>query len=91
VTVVATGIGAEAKPDISLVSNRTSRVSADANEFRLQANSTENFTSTNSGNAAGTATSNSNSARAVAPEEKAEASSDLEYLDIPAFLRKQAD
>jgi cell division protein FtsZ len=90
VTVVATGIGAEAKPDISLVSNRTSRVSADANEFRLQANSTENFANTNSASAAGTA-NNGNSARAVAPEEKAETSSDLEYLDIPAFLRKQAD
>ncbi|TDF39354.1 cell division protein FtsZ [Alteromonadaceae bacterium M269] len=89
VTVVATGIGAESKPDISLVSNRASRVSSDANEFRLQANSSESFS--NGGSATGGAVNSGNSARAVAPEEKAEASSDLEYLDIPAFLRKQAD
>lgn len=80
VTVVATGIGAEKKPDISLVSNRTSRVSADGNDFRLQANSTEGFSG-------GVTEGN----KALATEEKAEAGSDLEYLDIPAFLRKQAD
>lgn len=80
VTVVATGIGAEKKPDISLVSNRSSRVNADGNDFRLQANSTEGFSG-------GTTEGN----KALATEEKAEAGSDLEYLDIPAFLRKQAD
>jgi cell division protein FtsZ len=80
VTVVATGIGAEKKPDISLVSSRSSRVNADGNDFRLQANSTEGFS-------AGTTEGN----KALATEEKAEAGSDLEYLDIPAFLRKQAD
>lgn len=81
VTVVATGIGAEKKPDISLVSNRSSRVTADGNnDFRLQSNSTEGFSS-------GATEGN----KALAAEEKVEAGSDLEYLDIPAFLRKQAD
>lgn len=81
VTVVATGIGAEKKPDISLVSNRSNRVTADGNsDFRLQSNSTEGFS-------AGATEGN----KALATEEKVEAGSDLEYLDIPAFLRKQAD
>jgi cell division protein FtsZ len=46
----------------------------------LQANSTEGFSG-------GAAEGN----KALATEEKIEAGSDLEYLDIPAFLRKQAD
>jgi cell division protein FtsZ len=78
VTVVATGIGAERKPDISLVSNRSTRVTADAREFRLQSTG-------NGGSNAAVAESS------VAVEEKIEAGNDLEYLDIPAFLRKQAD
>ena len=80
VTVVATGIGAERKPDISLVSNRVSRTTADAGEFKLQANNAESVTHVaTDGN------------KALAQEEKAEVGNDLEYLDIPAFLRKQAD
>lgn len=80
VTVVATGIGAERKPDISLVSNRSSRVSATASDFKLESNATENVSSMSTdGN------------KALATEEKVEAGTDLEYLDIPAFLRKQAD
>jgi cell division protein FtsZ len=78
VTVVATGIGAERKPDISLVSNRSTRVTADAREFRLQSTG-------NGGSNAAVAESS------LAVEEKIEAGNDLEYLDIPAFLRKQAD
>ena len=80
VTVVATGIGAERKPDISLVSNRATRTSADAGEFKLQANNAETVTHVaTDGN------------KALAQEEKVEVGNDLEYLDIPAFLRKQAD
>ncbi|MCV2884892.1 cell division protein FtsZ [Aestuariibacter sp. AA17] len=80
VTVVATGIGAERKPDISLVSNRSSRTVADSNEFALR--------STNAESAPAMHTDGN---KALAPEEKAEVGNDLEYLDIPAFLRKQAD
>ena len=82
VTVVATGIGAEKKPDISLVSNRASKVIADSNEFKLQANGS---------NAMPSASVMPEPAKAVVAEEKVEQSNDLEYLDIPAFLRKQAD
>ena len=82
VTVVATGIGAEKKPDISLVSNRVTKVVADANEFKLQANGSTVMPS---------ASVLPESAKMLASEEKAEQGNDLEYLDIPAFLRKQAD
>ncbi|MDP5029721.1 MAG: cell division protein FtsZ [Paraglaciecola sp.] len=81
VTVVATGIGTERKPDISLVSNRAPRVTHEHSEFRL------------TGNGAPVASNSitSESLRSSAQEDKHESGSDLEYLDIPAFLRKQAD
>jgi cell division protein FtsZ len=82
VTVVATGIGAEKKPDISLVSNRANKVIADSNEFKLQANGSHMMPS---------ASTMPEAAKTVVNEEKAEQGNDLEYLDIPAFLRKQAD
>ncbi|MCC2605393.1 cell division protein FtsZ [Planctobacterium marinum] len=79
VTVVATGIGAEKKPEISIVSNRSNRVNAEASEFKLQANGTDSIVPMSE-------------TGKVSPivDEKAD-SGDLEYLDIPAFLRKQAD
>jgi cell division protein FtsZ len=82
VTVVATGIGAEKKPDISLVSNRANKVIADSNEFKLQANGSHMMPS---------ASTMPEAAKTIVNEEKAEQGNDLEYLDIPAFLRKQAD
>ena len=82
VTVVATGIGAEKKPDISLVSNRANKVIADGNEFKLQANGSNAMPSSNV---------MPEPAKVVASEEKVDPGNDLEYLDIPAFLRKQAD
>ena len=82
VTVVATGIGAEKKPDISLVSNRASNIIADSHEFKLQANGAHAMPS---------ASMMPEPAKTVAREEKSEQGNDLEYLDIPAFLRKQAD
>jgi cell division protein FtsZ len=82
VTVVATGIGAERKPDISLVPNRAAKVIADSNEFKLQANGSGAIPS---------AGAMPESAKKVVVEDKAEQGNDLEYLDIPAFLRKQAD
>jgi cell division protein FtsZ len=81
VTVVATGIGAERKPDISLVASRSARISVDSNEFRSQANGTDNMSS-------GVITE---STKTAVCEDKMESGNDLEYLDIPAFLRKQAD
>lgn len=79
VTVVATGIGAEKKPEISIVSNRSNRVNAEASEFKLQANGTDSIVPMSETGKVSTIV-----------DEKAD-SGDLEYLDIPAFLRKQAD
>ncbi len=66
VTVVATGIGAERKPDITLVNNDGVRVRA---------------TGTNDSVA-------ENTAKAAEIES---APNELEYLDIPAFIRRQVD
>lgn len=79
VTVVATGIGAEKKPEISIVSNRSNRLGSEVGEFKLQANGTDAI-----------APMSETGKVAQFPEEKAD-NNDLEYLDIPAFLRKQAD
>jgi cell division protein FtsZ len=78
VTVVATGIGAERKPDISLV-NDNSRVSALGREYG--ASSRDNRS---------TGGTDGNQALKL-DDEAPQPSNELEYLDIPAFLRKQAD
>jgi cell division protein FtsZ len=77
VTVVATGIGAERKPDISLVSSEGSRLTSSARNFNAQTESVP--TQATDGN------------QALKTDDVAQPGSDLEYLDIPAFLRKQAD
>lgn len=72
VTVVATGIGADRKPDISLVKNESGLPSR------------ESSVSSDNRPAGGVEGS-----QAVKLDE--EQSGELEYLDIPAFLRRQAD
>ncbi len=72
VTVVATGIGAERKPDITLVN--------DGARVPLKATGTDNMS----------AGSSDSGAQAQKAEEE-NPSGELEYLDIPAFLRRQAD
>ncbi len=80
VTVVATGIGAERKPDISLVSSESPRINAGAREF----GSSQSYEGrSNVGSTEGN--------QALKAEDEAQPGNDLEYLDIPAFLRKQAD
>ena len=80
VTVVATGIGAEKKPDISLVSSESPRINAGAREF------TASQPYEGRANVGGTEGN-----QALKAEDEAQPGNDLEYLDIPAFLRKQAD
>ena len=76
VTVVATGIGAEKKPDISLVSNRASKVIADSNEFKLQANGS---------NAMPSASVMPDPAKVVVAEEKVKGAKNTSKADnIPA-------
>jgi cell division protein FtsZ len=77
VTVVATGIGAERKADISLVSSEGARLTSSARNFSAQRESPPQQTT--DGN------------QALKTDDVALPGSDLEYLDIPAFLRKQAD
>ncbi|WP_334064436.1 cell division protein FtsZ [Alteromonas genovensis] len=81
VTVVATGIGAERKADISLVSTEGSRLTQPAKEYGSNNNTTESRSSV--GGTEGN--------QALKAEDSAQPDNDLEYLDIPAFLRKQAD
>lgn len=81
VTVVATGIGAERKADISLVSTEGSRLTQPAREYGSSNNATESRSSV--GGTEGN--------QALKAEDSAQPDNDLEYLDIPAFLRKQAD
>ncbi|MFP2770110.1 cell division protein FtsZ [Oceanisphaera sp. KMM 10153] len=72
VTVVATGIGAERKPDITLVKSGTSN--RDDNGMRqVEAPREEQ------------------AGKLVVNADATQAKSDMDYLDIPAFLRKQAD
>ncbi len=79
VTVVATGIGAERKPDISLVSQDAGRLArAGGKEFATLANEARHLGSSD-GN------------QALKVQQDPQPNTDLEYLDIPAFLRKQAD
>ncbi len=80
VTVVATGIGAEKKPDISLVSSEGSRLQSSAREF---GGSNESQGRASVGGTDGN--------QALKADDEAQPNNDLEYLDIPAFLRKQAD
>ncbi|WP_375057155.1 cell division protein FtsZ [Zobellella sp. DQSA1] len=71
VTVVATGIGAERKPDITLVKSGSSR---DDNGMRRVDTPREE-----------------QAGKLVVNADSTQAKSELDYLDIPAFLRKQAD
>ncbi|ABM23245.1 MULTISPECIES: cell division protein FtsZ [Shewanella] len=87
VTVVATGIGAEKRPDIQLVSKPAPRPEPVVVEPKVEAYVEEavhvNYAAPK-GNVLPTA---AQPAPTPAPSTKHE----LDYLDIPAFLRKQAD
>lgn len=72
VTVVATGIGAERKPDITLVKSGASN--RDDNGMRQVDSHSEEQPS-----------------KMVVNADSTQAKADMDYLDIPAFLRKQAD
>ncbi|MGO4999992.1 cell division protein FtsZ [Oceanisphaera sp. W20_SRM_FM3] len=72
VTVVATGIGAERKPDITLVKSGSSN--RDDNGIRQMEGTREE-----------------QPGKMVVNADATQAKSDMDYLDIPAFLRKQAD
>ena len=77
VTVVATGIGTD-KPDISLVKGETSHATAAVSQSPVARTS-------------GTSTGGISAGGAMTATKADEEESGLEYIDIPTFLRKQAD
>ncbi|CAM3792572.1 cell division protein FtsZ [Rheinheimera salexigens] len=98
VTVVATGIGAERRPDISLVqSNRqqeTTRpvygtaggnaLQSETQTVRVEQPQAQTHANTH-------AHSHANSQQQPATKAQAESKANIDIFDIPAFLRKQAD
>ncbi len=81
VTVVATGIGAEKKPDIQLVTKPAIPVVSPEVKVESPVMATEEVAPQPMGN----------TVPAAKPVEVAVQKNDVDYLDIPAFLRKQAD
>ncbi|AJR07438.1 cell division protein FtsZ [Photobacterium gaetbulicola] len=87
VTVVATGIGKECKPDITLVTGTAKPVQAVAAEKPAVAAVEETKAAPLNQSAPASESGNPQTATAANPKPQA----DHDYLDIPAFLRKQAD
>lgn len=87
VTVVATGIGAERKPDISLVPNHRHEPVRSAHVYGNAGTSYSHH----QGNAARDMSQVQLEAPAVQNKPVAEKQANIDIFDIPAFLRKQAD
>lgn len=81
VTVVATGIGMDKRPEITLVTNKQNQQNAMENRYQQMQNSMSSFSTVEESKPA---------AKAV-NEQSTHANKEPDYLDIPAFLRKQAD
>ncbi|RLR59582.1 cell division protein FtsZ, partial [Pseudomonas aeruginosa] len=81
VTVVATGIGMDKRPEITLVTNKQNQQNAMENRYQQMQNSMSSFTPVEE---------NKPAAKAV-NEQSTQTNKEPDYLDIPAFLRKQAD
>ncbi|MCR3755488.1 MAG: cell division protein FtsZ [Sodalis sp. Psp] len=80
VTVVATGIGMDKRPEITLVTNkRNSQLVIDNNRYRDHAAGMSSLTK------------EQKTAVRVVSEQNIPSGKEPDYLDIPAFLRKQAD
>ncbi|CAK8744056.1 Cell division protein FtsZ [Sodalis praecaptivus] len=79
VTVVATGIGMDKRPEITLVTNKQSSQPVMDNRYRDHAAGLSSL-----------AQEQKTAAKAV-NEQNAQGSKEPDYLDIPAFLRNQAD
>ncbi|PSU47073.1 cell division protein FtsZ [Photobacterium frigidiphilum] len=86
VTVVATGIGKESKPDITLVT-----ASKPVQATPAAPVSVEETKSSSMMQSSVAAESNVQQPASAAAAPKSKPQADHDYLDIPAFLRKQAD
>ncbi|HBC7428585.1 TPA: cell division protein FtsZ [Providencia rettgeri] len=78
VTVVATGIGMDKRPEITLVSNKMSQQASMEQRYQQMQNSISSLTEEKP------------AAKAV-NDQNTQTNKEPDYLDIPAFLRKQAD
>lgn len=88
VTVVATGIGAERKPDISLVNSAQSNKRESSQGYRADLDrsaAAPRYEEVEEPQA------ESHQEPARKPAAKKQQDKELDYLDIPAFLRKQVD
>lgn len=79
VTVVATGIGMDKRPEITLVNNKMSQQASMEQRYQQMQNSMSSLTE-----------EKPVAAKAV-NDQNTQANKEPDYLDIPAFLRKQAD
>lgn len=79
VTVVATGIGMDKRPEITLVTNKRSSQPIIDNRYHDHVMSTSSLTQ------------EQKTAVRVVNEQNTQGGKEPDYLDIPAFLRKQAD
>jgi cell division protein FtsZ len=86
VTVVATGIGKESKPDITLVTASKPVQATPAAPVSVEETKSSSMMQSS---VALESNAQQPTSAAVAPKPKPQA--DHDYLDIPAFLRKQAD
>lgn len=86
VTVVATGIGADKKPDIQLVPKVQPRPEPVVVEPKVEA-----FVAEEPVYQTQPAAPKGNAVPSAAPQVATAPKNELDYLDIPAFLRKQAD
>ena len=97
VTVVATGIGAERKPDISLVHGHHRAAEPVRAQYNSHSASVYGNAGTVYGNAGNAAREMREAMPAMAPVETAQSKpqadnkANIDIFDIPAFLRKQAD
>ncbi len=93
VTVVATGIGAEKKPDITLVSKPAPRdiPATPAEPLTVSTADKAAIEDSNVATAAGNVVQVGVSQAQAVPAQTKAPKNELDYLDIPAFLRKQAD
>ncbi|CAQ83210.1 MULTISPECIES: cell division protein FtsZ [Photorhabdus] len=79
VTVVATGIGMDKRPEITLVTNKASQSSVMEHRHQQISGGLSSLSEENK------------PAAKVVNDQNAQTNKEPDYLDIPAFLRKQAD
>ncbi|MDV6327943.1 cell division protein FtsZ [Idiomarina sp. PL1-037] len=91
VTVVATGIGAERKPDISLVNNTNQTAPKREPQPAYRSNDIDRGAAAPRYEEQEELQAEAKAEPKRQPAAKAKQDKELDYLDIPAFLRKQVD